>query len=306
MPLITTDMLGQRVDKVQRSIDRIKAFAPPDGYHLAFSGGKDSVAILALAKMAGVAYKANYNITTVDPPELVKFIREKYPSVILTRPKRSMRQLIIAKHMPPTRWHRYCCAELKESSGEGHVVMTGTRWAESVRRRANQGLVTIFSGKAGRTAAKETGAEHRITRSGGIVMNMDNDPSRRTVELCYRTNRTLINPIIDWTDEDVWEFIRSENIPYCQLYDEGWKRLGCIGCPLAGCKQQKKEFERWPVYYRVYLHAFADMLDARRNAGKPNTLWPDAEAVMQWWLREPPGNSQPVEGQLVLKDVETR
>ena len=180
--------------------------------------------------------------------------------------------------------------------------MTGTRWAESPKRRANQGLITMFSGKAGRTAVKETGAKHEITKSGGIVMNMDNDTTRRTVELCYRTNRTLVNPIIDWTDEEIWEFIRSENIPYCQLYDEGWKRLGCIGCPLAGCDQQRKEFERWPYMYRVYLHAFADMLEARKRAGKEDATWTSAETVMEWWLRDPKKAKQQVDGQISIDD----
>lgn len=65
-------------------------------------------------------------------------------------------------------------------------------------------------------------------------MNYDGDAGRRTVELCYRTNKTIVNRIIDWTDEDVWEFLRAYKIPYCELYNEGFKRLGCIGCPLGG------------------------------------------------------------------------
>lgn len=61
--------------KVETDIERIKTFEPPEGYFLAFSGGKDSVVIKALADMAGVKYDAHYQITSVDPPELVRFVK---------------------------------------------------------------------------------------------------------------------------------------------------------------------------------------------------------------------------------------
>lgn len=302
MALITTDLLGHKVDKVQRSIDRIKAFEPSGGYFLGFSGGKDSVVIKCLAELAGVKYEPHYNVTTVDPPELTHFIRDEYPDVIFDRPELSMRQLIIKKRMPPTRFNRYCCAKLKESRGKGHVVMTGTRWAESIRRRDNQRLVTIFDGKGGTVAAEEAKAEYRKSDHGGIIMNMDNAPERRTVELCYRTSKTLVNPIIDWTDEDVWEFIRMEHIPYCKLYDEGRKRIGCVGCPMADSMSRRQDFERWPFMYRMFLHAFADMLKAREAAGRTDKSWFTAEDVMEWWLSDTK-KAKPIEGQINIDEI---
>lgn len=303
MPLITTDLLGHHTDKVQRSIERIRAFEPGDGYFLGFSGGKDSIVIKRLADMAGVKYDAHYSVTTVDPPELTKFIRQNYPDVRFDRPRRSMRQLIIEHQFPPTRFQRYCCKELKEVKGDGRVVMTGTRWAESVKRRDNQGVITIFDGKA-KTVAETEGARFEQTQRGGIILNMDNDPARRVVEQCYRTNRTLVNPIIDWADSDVWEFIRAEGLSYCSLYDEGWTRLGCIGCPLAGVDCQRRDFARWPYMYRVYLHAFADMLDARHSAGKTDTTWTDADSVMRWWLTDTRKYTSPLDGQIEMEDLQ--
>lgn len=298
MALVTVDLLGRRVDKVQQSIERIRMFEPPEGYYLAFSGGKDSVVIKAMADMAGVKYDAHYNVTTVDPPELVRFIRKEYPDVEFMRPELPMRKLIVKKQFPPTRLMRYCCEELKEARGDGRIVMTGTRWAESQRRKDNQGLVTIFNGKTGSKVAEEFGAEYIYTAKNGIVMNMDNDPARRTVEQCYRTNKTLVNPIIDWEDEDVWEFIHRENIPYCSLYDEGWTRLGCIGCPLGGYATMRKEFERWPAYRKLYIKAFEDMLAARRESGKETDLnWRDGEDVLRWWTNEAPKERQ-LDGQI--------
>ena len=117
-------------------------------------------------------------------------------------------------------------------------------------------------------------------------MNDDNDETRRAVEHCYRTNKVLVNPIIDWTDEDVWEFIHSYNVPYCGLYDEGCKRIGCIGCPMGGAASMKREFQRWPLYKKMYIHAFDDMLEERRKHGKDDTtgLWTSGERVFAWWI----------------------
>ncbi len=84
----------------------------PAGYYLAFSGGKDSLVIYHLAKMAGVRFEAHYHLTTVDPPELVSFIRRKYPDVIIDRPPITMWNLIVKKQLPPYRNARYCCSVL--------------------------------------------------------------------------------------------------------------------------------------------------------------------------------------------------
>ena len=132
MPLVEDNLFGH-VDKVQIAIDRLKAFEPKEGYYLAFSGGKDSQCIYHLAKMAGVKFDAHYSVTTVDPPELIRFIREQYPDVEweyhywpddpkYNHKSGKRRQItmwnLIANHtIPPTRQARYCCSQLKESGG---------------------------------------------------------------------------------------------------------------------------------------------------------------------------------------------
>jgi phosphoadenosine phosphosulfate reductase len=253
-------------DKVSISIQRLQSFEPPDGYWLAFSGGKDSVVLKALADMAGVKYDAHYNLTTLDPPELVKFIKT-FPDVTFERPEMTMWRLMEKKGAPPLRMSRYCCSYLKEGNGKGRVVLTGVRWAESARRKANRNLVDIGNFKK------------------GIVLNNDNDEARRTVEQCYRTQKTLVNPIIDWTCEDVWDFIRSNDIRYCSLYDEGWKRLGCIGCPMAGCEGMRRDFDRWPKYEQIYIHAFDRMIQRRKENGKSTTgFMTSGQACFDWWM----------------------
>lgn len=288
-------MLGQVImsddgiwrDKIEIAINRLKQFEPPEGYYLAFSGGKDSQCVYHLCKMAGVKFDAHYAVTSVDPPELVQFIKKNYPDVSFDRKHWkdgrpiTMWNLIPAKRMPPTQLVRYCCEKLKEAQGEGRVTVTGVRWAEGVKRKINHGVVTIPRRKV--TRAEKV--DERFTRvpAGGIVLNFDGNVNRRTVEYCFRTEKTLVNPIVDWSDDEVWEFLNSNGIPHCCLYDEGFKRIGCIGCPMGRTKQMTRDFKRWPKYKDMYLKAFAKMLKAREENGLP-TVWKTPEEVMDWWL----------------------
>lgn len=111
----------------------------------------------------------------------------------------------------------------------------------------------------------------------------DNSESRRVIEQCYKRHKTSVNPIVEWSDKDVWQFIRSESVPYCELYDEGWKRLGCIGCPMAQRSGREREFARWPKYKHHYLLAFERMLKERRLKNR-KTEWQTARDVYEWWM----------------------
>lgn len=108
---------------------------------------------------------------------------------------------------------------------------------------------------------------------------------------CKRFAKKILNPIIDWTTDEVWEFIHEYDIPYCPLYDEGFKRLGCIGCPMAGTHREE-EFNRYPTYKKAYLHAFQRMLTVRQEIQKEDpkkykTLdWENAEEVFNWWMQK--------------------
>lgn len=255
------------IDKVQVAIERIKAFEPPDGYFLAFSGGKDSQCIYHLAQDAGVKFEAHFHLTSVDPPEVISFVKTHYPDVILDKPPESMWRLIERKKIPPTRKIRYCCGIYKERGGIGKTVITGVRWDESARRKNSRAMLELNAYSNQR-----------------IMLNSDNDESRRLLETCQLKGKHILNPIVDWLTEDVWEYLNGNGIPHCMLYDAGFHRIGCIGCPMSRAKGMLREFERWPKYYAAYLRAFDRMLLARREAGLNCKLWPDAQAVMDWWV----------------------
>ena len=280
------DLYGR--DKVDKAIMRLQAYEPPEGYYLCFSGGKDSCVIKALADMAGVKYDAHYSVTSVDPPELVRFIKEVYSDVEFEYQRDkdgnriTMWNLIPKKKMPPTRIVRYCCAYLKENGGKGRLKVTGVRWAESARRKRSQSEVTVMDKKAKPLIEKElSGEDFMLTPQGGVALRLDNRENARIVEMCYKDHTTTINPIIDWSDAEVWEFIREYKIPYCSLYDKGYKRLGCIGCPMS--THQEQELERYPKYKNLYLLAFDKMLQ-QMDDKQQITTWKTAQDVMEWWI----------------------
>lgn len=257
--------------KLEKAIDFLKEFEPKEGYYETFSGGKDSIVTEYLCRLANVKYELHHSYTTVDPPEVLKFIKDNYPSCIIHKPIKSMFELIVEKGMPPTRMVRYCCDKLKESGGEGRVIVTGVRWAESVKRKNNRKQVELF----------EKSKSRKNEELKELVLNSDNDTRRKIVEMCVDKRKWVVNPIISWEDSEVWEFIKYFNLPYPNLYDNGFKRIGCIGCPLSSCGRE--ELEKFPKFKNAYIKTFERMLKNRELKGM-KTEWKTGIEVLDWWL----------------------
>jgi phosphoadenosine phosphosulfate reductase len=253
--------MGVALDElVDKAVETLRLFAPADGspYIVRDSGGKDSCVVLELVKMAGVPFESHYSVTTVDPPELVQFLRRHHLETIFDRPPRPMWAMIADKGMPPTRVARWCCEEYKEGGFAGRIVV-GVRAAESVKRKSRAAVVT------------------RIRRGG--------------------KDQELIAPIVWWSDVNVWAFIRSRNLPYCSLYDEvdergrkRWKRLGCVLCPMGRRRadgDSPRELVRWPEIARLWKKGIYAAWE-KRNAAEDLTntdKWETPEEMWLWWLR---------------------
>lgn len=193
-----------------------------------------------------------------------------------------MLSLIEEKKIPPTRLMRYCCSELKEIGGKNRLKVTGVRTAESTARAKNSGVVKIIGKPITVQKQAETlQADISLTPKGGIIMNMDNSPNRRLVEHCYRTTSTMVNPIVDWSDTDVWTFLHHYGCSGNPLYQCGENRIGCIGCPLSGQKNMIRDFEKYPKYKKLYIHAFDRML--MKNKNHVQYTWESGQDVYDWW-----------------------
>ena len=287
------------MDKEQMAIARLQDAARLSLHRygkpllITYSGGKDSQVLVALAERSGIDFEVVNSHTTADAPETVYFIGEQFRQMegrgincAIEKPRykgkpTSMWSLIPQKMMPPTRLVRYCCAVLKENTGRDRFIATGVRWAESTRRKNSRGVMELMH----KDPAKR------------IILMGDNDEKRQLFETCNLKSKMTVNPIVDWSDDDVWDYTHSEHLPVNPLYCEGHKRVGCIGCPMAGGGRQH-EFMRWPKYEELYVAAFERMLEARRAKGKPCD-WQTGRDVFRWWMED-----KNIAGQLSMFDEE--
>ncbi len=251
------------------------------------SGGKDSSVCIHLAKKAGIPFEVTHNHTTADAPETVRFVREQFHELenegihcYITPPRYknkpvSMWTLIPIKLMPPTRIVRYCCDILKEGTIKDSFIVTGVRWAESIKRR-KRGIYE--------------------SPHGEVILSNDNDDKRQLFESCRVKAARVCNPIIDWDNDEVWDYIKDEKITVNPLYCEGWNRVGCIGCPQAQTSGRNRDFQRWPKYMEMYKKAFDKMLQARKERGL-QCAWKDREDVFNWWME-----NDVLSGQMLMFD----
>lgn len=255
--------LLQKAEKIALNYDA------ENGYYLAFSGGKDSQALFHMAQLAGVKFRGHMNLTSVDPPEVIRFVKKNYSEVELLKPGKSIFQIAVEKQILPTMRVRWCCAEYKETAGAGKVTLIGIRKAESARR-AKRNEVEINSRKfSGNLEGldeyrQEQKAKRMKRKSKADGVNITNADEEQTLGCIHGKESLLISPIIYWTEQDVWEFLNDVvRVPHCLLYDEGWHRIGCIGCPMSSHKQKMIENERYPHVKRNWIKAIKAIRNGR-------------------------------------------
>lgn len=198
-----------------------EALAHNEPVEVCYSGGKDSDVILQLSKMAGIRYRAIYKNTTIDPPGTLQHVKNN--NVDIVNPRRSFFEIIKKKGLPSFKF-RFCCSELKEYKIL-NVSILGIRREESSKRKL---MYTTF-------------------------------------EQCRHYTKNVIVrqyfPILDWNINDIKKFVIEENIQLAPIYYTNGvlditRRLGCMGCPLAGNKI--KDFLSNKNFLRAYLRAGAE------------------------------------------------
>ena len=241
------EQLQKKIDQSIRLLQSVQKRYDGE-IELAYSGGKDSDVILQLAKEAGIRYRAIYKNTTIDPPGTIAHVKEM--GVEIRRPKENFFQLI-AKHGFPSRSYRFCCKALKEYKVLSKNVI-GVRKAESRARkeRYNEPTECRYYG-----AKKE------------------------------ENHAELIYPILEWTNEDVRDFILDRGLKLAPVYyDTGGqidvtRRLGCMCCPLASRRKRLIEFQKHPRIAKAYLRAGQKYIDAHPNSSVTKRY----DSVYEWF-----------------------
>ena len=265
---------------------------------IAYSGGKDSDCLLHIAEscLAPREFEVINSHTTLDPPEVVYHIRDTFErlssggvkTTIKNLPTKEQTQLtmwnLIVKHKTlPTRKIRFCCQELKETSTHNRLAALGVRAAESTKRQ-------------GRDTFGVRGGTYRESKFFSLDHTeevhheaKDRDPvwDCTLIKVMRNKGDTIVNPIYEFTDAELWRYIHENNVQVVSLYERGYKRVRCIGCPMATYKQKMKEFEDYPKYKDAYMRAIERMLEEKRKSGgKVPKAWTDAEAVFNWWIQK--------------------
>jgi phosphoadenosine phosphosulfate reductase len=276
---------GQPDEEAIRLLQDYEDFAlkfDPRGYCVCTSEGKDSRVLGHLMRRAGVKHFYIHNITGIDPPELVYFQRKNFQEyadagyeVHDCMYDMSIWQLMKKKRVPPMRHMRYCCEHLKErhTPGQGNaMIATGVRKAESTRR-----------------AKQRAELEHDHAHLSPY--DQEDGVEVETWRTCFdnpewgREGLWTLNPIAEWPDHWIWDYSKEAHLEQCSLYSEGFDRLGCIGCPMGGECQRRRQFERWPGFRTAWLRAFQSCIDGRRESGL-QMPFTDAEEWFEWWLSD--------------------
>lgn len=245
-PQLTMHQLTPLQVMVDEAIEFLREHEPPEGYTLADSFGKDSTVILELAQMAGVKFVHIHNRTGIDPPELIKFGQRTRENPRYLIPKMSFWDGL-RKRFPPTVLQRWCCDVLKHSNG---------------KRLGLPPLVIV--GVRGEESPKRRSRPRFDVAPFGVQ----------------------VKPIFHWTSWHVWEFIEGLGLPYCELYDQGFDRIGCCVCPMITSKNMGKINQhraRWPGFYKAFEHAVTHWFYHRAWWDRHKFKTPDR--FLQAWYR---------------------
>ncbi len=219
---------------------------------VSFSGGKDSLAALALTEKAlGKKPILMFINTGLEFPETLEYVRNFSKNYDLrTADAGTAFKDNVDAFGPPAKDFRWCCKVCKlgpiteliaKDFPKGTVTAEGNRSAESYSR-ANTPLVSA-------------------------------NP--------FVPGQTNVNPVRNWISAEIWCYIFGRKLPYNPLYDRDFERIGCYMC--ASCLSSE-----WRNTGRIHPEMYAEWEDYLHRYAKKMGLPPEYVDMGFWRWKAPP------------------
>lgn len=256
------------------------------------SGGKDSSVITQLAEEClGTDFEVLTSHTTLDAPPTVKFIEKEFKRLnekgIKTTYKNrfpvenTIWELIQKRQSMPTRVLRFCCRTLKETGTKNRIAIVGVRAAESAGRRGRETFSLRGTTKKDGLFFSYDHAEEVFRESKEI---QDDNWDCTLISFMKKNKDITVNAIYEWSDEDVWDFIKDRKLEVNPLYSMGFVRVGCLLCPMATKVEKRKQIEMFPTYKQAFINAAQKLLESPAFQKKENVTWKTGEEMFDWWI----------------------
>lgn len=274
--------------------------------YVSFSGGKDSTVLLALIKMCEELYTipeggipavfVNTGIEMGITVDFVKWVKDNYyPNVITIRPEKSFDWVLKNKGKPIKsklkaeylgRWHRgnrsrtvyQNLVEGKTNAGkratrlcmgdkdmhmlsDNFPIMPSEKCCSYLKKKPVDAYARANAMKGFMTGA-------RIAEGGAREMNELARHINAERKICTAISRGYIRkaPVIDWSDSDAEEFIKTHHVPLSDAYTKyGFGRTGCMACPFNRNVHRDLEYliNHEPNRYKASMHWLKDVYIAQ-------------------------------------------
>lgn len=262
----------QKIDHTLGAIEQFLRATDGKAY-ISFSGGKDSTVLLDLVRRVSPTTKAVYIKTGNDYPELSRFVA-KFENVDVVRPKLTFEQ-VVAKYGFPlvSKEQAQYIYEAKNTHSPELLDLRMTGHGGTRRGRISESWKHLVEAPFDCThkcctVLKKNPAKDYEKRTGlrPIIGTMAEESQLRLQKYMVTScnmlegHRTASYPISIWREADIWRYIREFKLDYCELYDQGFDRTGCMACGF-GCQHH----DRFADLLKTHPKAYATFAGYRNN-----------------------------------------
>jgi len=215
--------------------------------YVAFSGGKDSTVLLNLVRGIYPEVPAVFVDTGLEYPEIKEFVNT-IENVEIIKPKMSFIQVLEKYGYPVVSKKIAYQINVLKNPNENNKA-TRKLYLEGIKRDgtktkswklANKWKYLVnapfkISSKCCDVMKKEPIKRYvKQTNKKAYIGIMASDSRMRESTYlsvgCFNHNAKTCSPLSFWREEDIWDYIKLYNLPYCNIYNMGWDRTGCMFC----------------------------------------------------------------------------